>query len=111
MAKGKAQVMCMRVGTGRSERLTEFTRRVDGILDAEAIPPAYWSFLGDTAVVRFEGEQSEGWRAFAAVMAHRLPLLALRRTWDVLDGEPCGPHWELTFLPPAEEGEGSDQRS
>jgi hypothetical protein len=102
MAGRKSQALSIRAG--QSERFIAFTKRVDGILDAEAIPPAYWSFLGDTAVVRFEGEQAEGWRAFGAVMTHGLPLLSLRRAWEVRDGEPCGPHWELAFLPPDEEG-------
>ncbi len=49
--------------------------------------------------VRFHGERSEGMRALAAVQAHALPVSALRRIWDVIDGELTGPHWEMTFLP------------
>ena len=47
--------------------------------------------------IRFHGERSEGFRAFAIVMENGLRVLALRRTWQVVDGEPSGPEWELTF--------------
>src|SRR5688572_685255 len=49
--------------------------------------------------VRFHGQQSEGYRALAAAMAGGLPVEKLRRTWPVIDGEPTGPCWELTFTP------------
>jgi len=47
--------------------------------------------------VRFHGYQAEGHRALAAALAAGLPVAALRRVWDVIDGEPVGPHWEMTF--------------
>jgi hypothetical protein len=28
-----------------------------------------------------------------------LPVTELRRVWPILDGEPTGPWWELTFSP------------
>jgi len=48
--------------------------------------------------VRFYGDRSEGFKALAAVLQSGLPVCALRRTWPVLEGEPTGPWWELTFL-------------
>ena len=47
--------------------------------------------------VRFHGDRSEGYRALAAAMQTGLPVLELRRVWPILDGEPTGPWWELTF--------------
>src|SRR5438046_1430076 len=49
--------------------------------------------------VRFHGGQAEGFRAFAAAVTAGLPVQDLRRTWPVVDGEPTGPWWELTFAP------------
>lgn len=50
--------------------------------------------------VRFCGDRSEGFRALAAALQVGLRVRCLRRTWRVLDGEPEGPWWELTFFPP-----------
>lgn len=47
--------------------------------------------------VRFHGVPEAGWRAVACCLANGLPILSLRRVWDILDGEPTGPHWEITF--------------
>lgn len=47
--------------------------------------------------VRFHGERSEGFRALAVCQSLGLPVAELRRVWAVLDGEPTGPRWELTF--------------
>src|SRR5258707_2620074 len=47
--------------------------------------------------VRFHGDHAEGLRALAAAMNARLPVRELRRVWPVLDNEPTGPWWELTF--------------
>jgi hypothetical protein len=49
--------------------------------------------------VRFHGERSEGWKAFAAATENGLPVLAVRRAWPIVDGEPTGPWWEMTFRP------------
>ena len=49
--------------------------------------------------VRFQGDQPTGFLAFAAAMAGRLPVAELRRVWPILDGEPTGPWWEITFFP------------
>jgi hypothetical protein len=50
--------------------------------------------------VRFHGERSEGFRALAAALQVGLKVSALRRVWPILDGEPTGPWWELTFVLP-----------
>ena len=47
--------------------------------------------------VRFHGHQPEGFRALAAALEGGLPVMGLRRVWPVLDKEPTGPWWELTF--------------
>lgn len=49
--------------------------------------------------VRFHGQHSEGFRALAVALQARLPVAELRRVWPILDGEPTGPWWELTFAP------------
>jgi len=48
--------------------------------------------------VRFHGGRSEGWRALAVAHERALPIAQLSRIWPVLDGEPTGPYWELTFF-------------
>jgi hypothetical protein len=48
-------------------------------------------------IVRFFGGKSEGFRALDVALTHGLPVLDLRRFWQVVDGEPCGPYWELAF--------------
>lgn len=47
--------------------------------------------------VRFHGTASEGFRALAVALQHGLPVLSLHRLWQIVDGEPCGPYWELVF--------------
>ena len=47
--------------------------------------------------VRFHGDATEGYRALAVALRAHLPVLGLRRVWPVVDGEPTGPWWELTF--------------
>lgn len=48
-------------------------------------------------MVRFHGQRGEGFRALAAALAVDLPVLQLNRYWQVQDGEPVGPSWELLF--------------
>lgn len=48
--------------------------------------------------VRFHGGRSEGFRAFAAATQAGLKVAELRRVWPILDGEPTGPWWEITFV-------------
>lgn len=49
--------------------------------------------------VRFHGDHAEGLRALAVAMRAQLPVIELRRVWPVLENEPTGPWWELTFRP------------
>ena len=49
--------------------------------------------------VRFHGDRQAGFAALAAAMTGRLPVTSLRRVWPILDGEPTGPWWEITFSP------------
>lgn len=48
--------------------------------------------------VAFAGTPETGWHAVGVCLAYGLPILSLRRVWNVLDAnEPTGPHWEITF--------------
>lgn len=47
--------------------------------------------------VRFHGGEGEGFRALGIAMESGLPVLELRRTWDVNPAGPVGPWWELVF--------------
>ena len=47
--------------------------------------------------IRFRGDRGEGFRALAVAHQHNFPTAALRRTWVIIEGEPTGPYWELTF--------------
>lgn len=49
--------------------------------------------------VRFYGDTAEGMRALAAALRADLHVQELRRVWPVIDLEPTGPWWELTFAP------------
>jgi hypothetical protein len=53
------------------------------------------AFLEPT--IRFYGDRGEGFRALALAITHALPVGELRRYWQIVNGEPEGPHWELTF--------------
>jgi len=47
--------------------------------------------------IRFHGERSEGLRALSVALQNDLPVSGLKRVWCIIDGEPVGPTWELTF--------------
>jgi hypothetical protein len=47
--------------------------------------------------VRFHGDTAEGFRALSVAIKEGLPVDCLRRVWPLIDGEPTGPSWELTF--------------
>ena len=49
--------------------------------------------------IRFHGGRPEGFRALAVAMQSGLAVASLRRVWPILDGDPTGPWWELTFRP------------
>ena len=48
--------------------------------------------------VRFHGERAEGFRALSVALQNNLPVSGLKRVWCIIDGEPFGPTWELTFF-------------
>lgn len=48
--------------------------------------------------VRFHGPRSEGFRALAIAQRYKFPVASVRRTWPIIDGEPTGPWWEMTFF-------------
>ena len=47
--------------------------------------------------VRFFGHREEGFRALAVALRAGFRVSALRRYWALVDEEPTGPHWEMTF--------------
>ena len=47
--------------------------------------------------IAFHGEREEGFRALAVAIQNGLAVVALRRVWHIIDGEPTGPSWEITF--------------
>lgn len=51
--------------------------------------------------IRFHGQRPEGFRALAVARMFDMPVGELRRSWPVIDGEPTGPYWELTFYLPS----------
>jgi|SRR5579864_4148120 len=55
------------------------------------------AFLEPT--VRFHGGRDAGFLALGYAIANGLPVQEIRRYWQVVDGEPVGPHWEMTFGP------------
>ncbi len=48
--------------------------------------------------IRFHGDRVEGLHAFTIAMRGGLKVAALRRIYDVLDGELTGPYWEMTLF-------------
>lgn len=48
--------------------------------------------------IRFGGDKSEGFRALDIMLKHGVPVLELRRGWQIIDGEPVGPFWELILV-------------
>lgn len=47
--------------------------------------------------IRFHGDRSEGFKALVVAIQHAWPVSDIRRVWDIIDGEPTGPFWELVF--------------
>jgi hypothetical protein len=52
--------------------------------------------------IRFHGERPEGFRALAVARTYNMPVGELRRFWPIIDGEPTGPYWAMTFYLPSE---------
>jgi hypothetical protein len=49
--------------------------------------------------VRLHGGGAAGWPGLRHRAGRGAPVLDLRRVWPIVDGEPTGPWWELTFRP------------
>ena len=49
--------------------------------------------------VRFHGDISEGFKAFDIALKNGLNVIGLKRVWDIVDKEPLGAWWEMTFIP------------
>jgi hypothetical protein len=48
--------------------------------------------------VAFYGGPAAGHRAVAVCLDYGMPVLSLKRVWDILEtNELTGPHWEITF--------------
>jgi hypothetical protein len=50
--------------------------------------------------IRFCGDRAAGFKALAIALTYGLRPMALRRCYAVIDGEPVGPDWEMTFRKP-----------
>lgn len=48
--------------------------------------------------VRFYGDKSEGFKALDIALKNNLKVHALKRVWDIIDNEPNGAWWEMTFI-------------
>ena len=48
--------------------------------------------------IRFLGDNSEGYRAYAAALRNGLSVSELRRIWVTEEGNLSGPYWEITFV-------------
>lgn len=48
--------------------------------------------------VRFFGQANEGWRALAIALQYGLKVTALKRVYEIIEREPVGPNWEMTFI-------------
>jgi hypothetical protein len=51
--------------------------------------------------VRFHGDRGEGFRALAVVLSRedKVEVTSLKRIYDIINREPIGPYWEMTFNP------------
>lgn len=48
--------------------------------------------------IEFSGTAADGWRAIGVCITLGVPVLELRRVWEMMDGcEPVGPHWAIVF--------------
>lgn len=47
--------------------------------------------------IRFYGGQHEGYKAVGVALMLGLPVVSLRRYWDIYEQELNGPRWEMTF--------------
>lgn len=49
--------------------------------------------------IGFTGTMGEGWRVLCICLNHGMPVMQLSRMWQITDGEPNGPFWEVVFHP------------
>lgn len=105
--------MAWPVGTDDRENVQEWERWLDLPLDVQIAPAVrvlanagietFESCSGEAGhafrepTIRFHGDNTDGFRALAVALQHGLPVMALRRYWSIQQGEPHGPHWEMTF--------------
>lgn len=47
--------------------------------------------------IRFHGNRSEGFWALSVALQNNLNVESIRRIWPIIEGEPTGPWWEMTF--------------
>ena len=47
--------------------------------------------------VCFYGSRDDGYRALAAALQGGVRVSVLRKSWQIVDDEPTGPHWEMVF--------------
>lgn len=48
--------------------------------------------------VRFFGQRGAGMHAIGIALDFDLKVTNLRRVWPILEDEPTGPNWEMTFV-------------
>ena len=53
--------------------------------------------LEDSPMIQFEGAIGDQWHALAVCDHWGLPLLQIKQSWSIYDGQPHGPKWELWF--------------
>lgn len=47
--------------------------------------------------IRFHGDKTEGFKALTIALQNGLKPSKIGRVWDIIDGEPIGAFWEMTF--------------
>lgn len=71
--------------------------REHGINTIESCEGGAGHALPEPTVI-FTGGKAEGYRALSVALHYGLAVMQLRRVWPVIDYEPTGPYWELTFF-------------
>ena len=54
----------------------------------------------DVPTIRFRGTARCGFLVLGLAMKNCWPVVALQRSWKVIENEVTGPHWELVFSRP-----------
>lgn len=58
----------------------------------------------DRPTVRFHGGPGAGWHALGVCRDFDIPVHDIGRVWDVIEGEPSGPYWQIVFRPTTNNG-------